>query len=367
MTVSAEAKTRLAISTFENKTGSSSGSCKFRYRRWASLGKGLKTQLTTWLVKTRRFSVQERENLKKMHREEHQLINSDKRYAPKANQFKAAHYSITGAITKFEMCESGLGGDVDVGGLFGLKNAGLEVGAQRSTAKVGLDIRIVDVETGEVLSAFTASGKASSTGVKIDGDIKGADFGTEAFKNTPLGEATDKAVKKAAKKIFEIVPERTSAPSQDVASARGTNGDAVTAGANGSSGGAVFRVDGQSIDHICLSSSFPIGCKPIATSKTGKKVKVIDLSKGKKQVYDSKNVKKLEPAGDKLKVGSEAYVSCYFKGAGCGHRKKTFKSCLITDQFDDSFIINCGGSDYTVQPQALFLGTDMKRKVAGQK
>ncbi|MEO0337170.1 MAG: CsgG/HfaB family protein, partial [Pseudomonadota bacterium] len=191
------AKTRLAISTFENKTGSSGGSCKFSYRRFRSLGKGLKDQLTTWLVKTRRFSVQERENLKKMYNEEHKLVNSNKRYAPKANQFKAAHYSITGAITKFEMCDSDMGGDVDVGGLFGLKNAGLEVGASRTTAKVGLDIRIVDVETGEVLSAFAVSGKASSTGVSVDGDIKGADFGTEAFKNTPLGEATDKAVKKA--------------------------------------------------------------------------------------------------------------------------------------------------------------------------
>lgn len=67
-------------------------------------------------------------------------------------------------------------------------------------------MRVIDVETGKVLTSVQAEGTARSVGANVTGDIKGADFKSEAFSNTPLGEATRAAIKEALQKIAEKVP-----------------------------------------------------------------------------------------------------------------------------------------------------------------
>ncbi len=204
------AKTRLAVSTFKDKSARSK--CRVGWFSRNDLGTGFQEQLITKLQKKGRFSIQERTNLKQMYNEEHNLINSDRRYSPRKNQFKSAHYSITGAVTAFELCNQGGDAKVDVGGLFGFKNTGLKVGGGVTKAKVGLDVRIVDVESGEILDSFTVEGSSSSAKFNVDGDYKGSRFGSKAFGNTPLGEATRVALAKAANKIDGILPDRKDDP-----------------------------------------------------------------------------------------------------------------------------------------------------------
>ena len=124
-------KTRIAVSAFEDKSGSQSSCNKGFFREFLGdkLGTGFKDQLITELAKTGRFQIVERDNLRKMYTEEHELINADHSTKPKKNKFKAAEYSIVGAITSFELCQSNVGGDLDVGSLLTGGKKSFDVGA----------------------------------------------------------------------------------------------------------------------------------------------------------------------------------------------------------------------------------------------
>jgi len=208
----AHAKTRLAVSAFEDKSGSQS-SCNKGFLRELmgdKLGSGFKDQLVTELAKTGRFQIVERDNLRKMYSDEHELINADRATKPKKNKFKAAEFSIVGAVTSFELCQSNVGGDLDVGSLITGGKKSFDVGAERSSASVVLDVRVVGVTTGVVIDSFRAEGAATSTDFKLSGSIKGAKFGSKGFYKTPLGEATREALKDATGKIVNSLRNRRS-------------------------------------------------------------------------------------------------------------------------------------------------------------
>lgn len=204
------AKTRLAVSTFEDKSGSQSSCNKgiLREIMGDKLGRGFKDQLITELSKTGQFQIVERDNLKKMYSEEHELINADPSTKPRKKGFKAAEYSIVGSVTSFELCQNNVGGDLDVGSLLTGGKKSFDVGAERSSAKVVLDVRVVNVATGVVVNSFRAEGDAVSTDFKLSGSIKNARFGSKGFYKTPLGEATREALKDAADKITNTLRNR---------------------------------------------------------------------------------------------------------------------------------------------------------------
>ena len=69
------------------------------------------------------------------------------------------------------------------------------VDTQNNTAKVAIDIRMIDVTTGQIIKAEKGEGEDSSTGVCIDLDIApSVDFGKDGFDETVIGKATCKAV-----------------------------------------------------------------------------------------------------------------------------------------------------------------------------
>lgn len=197
----ASAKARLSITEFEDKSGS--GRCHIS---WVSnIGSGMQDQLITELSKSDKFSIQERATLKKMYEGEHQLINAKKKSLPKKNQFEAAEFTIVGAITGFELCSSGTGAGVGLSGESLGVPGFLRIGGKSEKAKVILDLRVVRVETGEVVKSFSAEGTASSVGFKLGADVKGVEFGGEGFENTPLGEATRKAIQNAVEVIKKTI------------------------------------------------------------------------------------------------------------------------------------------------------------------
>jgi curli biogenesis system outer membrane secretion channel CsgG len=199
--VASAAKTRLSVTEFEDKSGS--GRCHAHW--YYNIGSGMQDQLISELSKIGRYSIQERATLKKMYEGEHQLINSKKKSLPKKNQFEAAQYTIVAAITGFELCGSGTGAGVGLSGeSLGLPGF-IRIGGKSEKAKVVVDLRIISVESGEVLKSFAVEGTASAVGFKVGADVKGVEFGGEGFDNTPIGEATRKAIQAAVETIQKTI------------------------------------------------------------------------------------------------------------------------------------------------------------------
>ncbi|QID33379.1 CsgG/HfaB family protein [Pampinifervens florentissimum] len=164
-----------------------------------ALGDGLADMLVTALANTGCFRVLERAAMQEI-KEELELMGVQ----PKQT-LKAADFIITGAVTALETQASGIGGGGVVIPLPFKIGGGLKIG--KGSAHIGLDMRLVYVKGGEVIAARTVEGKSERWRFGIAG---GGLFGTtiaggwfEAFKNTPLEEATRDLIAKAVTLIVE--------------------------------------------------------------------------------------------------------------------------------------------------------------------
>lgn len=159
----------------------------------------LTDMLMTSLDSTGCFVVVERENLPDIEKEQ-SLVRSGQSKATTAAQsgnLIAAQAIVMGAVTSFEEHAGGgaLGGVTRHGGLGGIIT---------DKAKVGIDLRMVDSTTSEVLSSATATGSASSMGLLIGGIPVGSiKLGTALWQKTPLGHASREAIDKAVKFILD--------------------------------------------------------------------------------------------------------------------------------------------------------------------
>ncbi|HLI47686.1 MAG TPA: CsgG/HfaB family protein [Chthonomonas sp.] len=155
-------------------------------------GTGLTEMLTTALVESKRFVVLERSALQDIQAEQ-QLGASggvNPTAAPKTGQLLGAQALIRGAVTEYSFEESSLG----AGGVLG-RALGLSTG--HSTAMVGIDVRIYDVVTGEVIDSVHAVGRATASGTAISYNKGDVGLTMDAVSNTPLGEAVRRAIAQA--------------------------------------------------------------------------------------------------------------------------------------------------------------------------
>ncbi len=184
-------KKRIAVTKFDNKVRGTYGS-------W-NLGEGMADQLATALIKTGRFVVVERQALQEVLGEQElgQTGLVRKETAAKVGQVIGAQILIRGAVTEFEQSESGGGG--------GLSISGFRIGGNSSNAHVGIDIRVIDSSSGQVLVSHNAVGKAESSGVAFGVSRGIVDFGADSFKNAPIGQATRQAIESAVKFIVDTM------------------------------------------------------------------------------------------------------------------------------------------------------------------
>src|SRR5450432_185814 len=166
----------------------------------ADFARGLTEMLTTALTKTERFVVLERAALDKVTAEQDLgaggRVNPE--FAPQVGKLTGAQAMITGDITRFSYSQSSVGGS----GSF-LKGLGGKV--EKTNAQVGIDLRIIDAETGEVLLAQSADGNASMTGVSATVTRGGQDFTSSMAENTPLGKATRQALEKIVAAVMKTM------------------------------------------------------------------------------------------------------------------------------------------------------------------
>lgn len=174
------------------------------------IGKGITDLLVKYLVKDGSYSVIERKAMDKILAEQN-FSNSDRANptsAAKIGKLLGIDAMIVGSITQFgnETKNTGLGGAG--GGLGGFGLGGFS--HKKSKAIVGIDARIVDIDTAEILAVAEGKGESSRESTSLLGGggnwhgfgAGAADFSSSDFQSTIIGEAVKSAVEKMSTEVI---------------------------------------------------------------------------------------------------------------------------------------------------------------------
>jgi len=193
-------KTRVAVFDFDYATVHSGVSAIFGQD--IDVGKGVADLLVTTLVKDGTYSVIERNALAKIIAEQNFSTSdrADPMSAARLGKLLGVDAIIVGSITEFgnETKNTGIGGGGGSWGGFGIGG----FSHKKSKAIVTLTARIVNVDTGEILTVAEGHGesKRESTSLLGGGGSWGGfaggsvDFGSSNFQSTIIGEAVKAAV-----------------------------------------------------------------------------------------------------------------------------------------------------------------------------
>lgn len=167
------------------------------------IGKGVADLVVDELVNDGSYRVIERKRLDAILAEQN-FSNSDRAdpsAASVASIGKAlgVRYLIVGSITKFGTENRRLGVNA---GAFGRGRFGAgRVGTSKGKATVAITLRMVDTSTGEIMASAKGEAESSRSGLLLGGSgsaggggFGGVEMGSSDFRESVLGEATEKAV-----------------------------------------------------------------------------------------------------------------------------------------------------------------------------
>ncbi|MBN1614471.1 MAG: CsgG/HfaB family protein [Deltaproteobacteria bacterium] len=168
-------KPRIGVLRFTNNTHAS----------WwhVTSGEELQDMLIAELASTKAFSVLERKELDAVISEQtlgaSGLVN--KKTASKIGNLTGAKYLVAATVSSYEEDTGGKSGGVS---LFGV-SAGLD----KEKAYMAVDLKVIDVETGEIVDTRTVEASSQTSGLRLGLNIGGfsGDYGTKA--KTPTGKA----------------------------------------------------------------------------------------------------------------------------------------------------------------------------------
>ena len=180
----------VAVSDFDNQAGFSG--------QW-QLGGGMADLLASQLLQTERVIVLERRNLpdvlSEIARQGQNLFRKEGRV--NQGRLKNARFLLRGTVTDFTVTQ-------DSTGWFGVSHLHTWFGS--SAARVSLSVKIADVETGEILGSVRAESSASAGFWGGAINYHQVTFGGDAFYRTPLGHATESAMRQAVRQILRSLP-----------------------------------------------------------------------------------------------------------------------------------------------------------------
>jgi curli biogenesis system outer membrane secretion channel CsgG len=180
-------KKRIAVIEFDDRSG---------YGR--NIGQGVSDMLVTALVESEKFLVIERSELDEILKEQGLGMSGavTPQSAAQVGKLLGIEMMVTGSISEFGEKEQKVGGGI---GSIG----GLNIGVKKNKARVAVDIRMVDVNTGEIIVAKAAEGEDSSTGLDNVG-VEDIDFhNTSTWDNTQLGKASREAINQCVEYIVD--------------------------------------------------------------------------------------------------------------------------------------------------------------------
>lgn len=168
-------KPRIGVLRFTNHTSAG----------WweGSVGSDLQDMLVAELASMNSFRVLERRELDAVLNE--QDLGASGRINPKTRsklgKITGAKYLVAATVSAFEHNTSGGGG--------GLSYGGFSLGGRQDKAYMAVDLKVIDVETGEIYDARTVEATSKSSGISV-GVYRGG-FGGHLgqYKNTPVGKA----------------------------------------------------------------------------------------------------------------------------------------------------------------------------------
>jgi curli biogenesis system outer membrane secretion channel CsgG len=201
-------KKRVAIFDFDYATVHSDVASLFGSD--VDVGKGVSDLLVKYLVKDGTYSVIERKAMDKILAEQN-FSNSDRanpNSAAQIGKLLGVDAIIVGSITQFgnETKNTNVGGAGAGFGGFGVGG----FGHKKSKAIVGIDARIVNIDTAEILGVAEGKGESSRESTSLLGGggswhgfgAGNVDFGSSDFQNTIIGEAVKQAVEKTSTEII---------------------------------------------------------------------------------------------------------------------------------------------------------------------
>jgi hypothetical protein len=113
--------------------------------------------------------------------------------AAQPGQVLGAQLLVHGSVTEFEETARGKGVQAGVG-VFGAR---IGIGGNKVTARVAIDLRIIDATTGQIVASERAEAEASQRSVSTSVSAGPVVIGNGAFSRTPLGEASRNAIARA--------------------------------------------------------------------------------------------------------------------------------------------------------------------------
>jgi len=181
---------RIAVASFENRSS---------FRGQWKLGPGIADLLVSELVASKNFVVLERGNLAavvdEIARQKHKLFRDEGKVDE--GRLENARYLIRGVITDFS--QTG-------GGSLWMGFRRLLIGGGGYTARVGLALTIVDIESGKIIDSVQCAGKARAGEAYGKGSYKSVHFGGDKFFKTPLGVATAEAIREGLRGVVTKIP-----------------------------------------------------------------------------------------------------------------------------------------------------------------
>jgi curli biogenesis system outer membrane secretion channel CsgG len=194
--VPAGPKKRISVAKFD-----ANGAFVAVYGGW-DVGGGLAAQLTTALVNSGHFIVVERPDLGDVLREQEldKLNVTSKGSGPQAGRMLGTQLIVRGAVTEFDQDAQGGGLNVGVSGSSGGGLGNLIGGAlatHSTQGAVGIDVRLIDATTGQVLQSRRIEKRLTSSDTAVNLNASQVAFGGEQFTKSVLGQATRAAIEEA--------------------------------------------------------------------------------------------------------------------------------------------------------------------------
>lgn len=171
----------------------------------SDLGGGLAAMLATALVESGQFIVVERPDLSAVLGEQELGANglTTPESAPRLGNLIGAQLLIMGNVTEFSESDSGRGFSVGVGG-----RLGIGVSPQSRKGVVGIDVRVVDTSTGQVVAAYHVREEVKARSVNVNVAVSGYRVGGTDFNKTPLGKAARAAINTVVVQFARAAAER---------------------------------------------------------------------------------------------------------------------------------------------------------------
>jgi curli biogenesis system outer membrane secretion channel CsgG len=193
-----------------------------------NIGDGIRAMLTVRMAQSGGITLLEREKIDQIMKEQDFAASNRVKQGTGARigQLSGADVNLYGDIVIFGRDDTTRrkGAAAVVGGLFGRAAGALVAFNKEEKAIVGINLRLVDTETGEVIETAEARGESSRSSKDYAGVLGGAGAGaygaagggvsmtSSNFQQTIIGEATSNAVTKVVEYLESRVPQLPAKP-----------------------------------------------------------------------------------------------------------------------------------------------------------